>query len=784
MGLELMQLLCRRHLSFKLLPDISAPDLPLQARGATSEADLRLQIQELRQKLALKDTRSSRNDNDIKELISLVTRIIEQLAASESQLEACKQENRRIALENAALERACSRQRNGIFKLCNLLQHREGSQVVPEAEPTTPAAADNTSEPLTPARQLFPMFVGAAEATSELEYGRTSSCAPPAETEVQGSVFAFPVLCGNNSPSTAIASPLQGSHSLADIPSRSLPQLPDTLGLGDLPLARCLSSPLNTAGSGAEDGGDSSSTPSKEQGSESNTSEPSTPTHQLFPALLGAAEPASPFLECSSSSSSSSASVGREGDDSSEYAEYLALLLSTGASVSVQESQQEEEELPMTEGEVMTRADEEHLPRILTNSEGQGSAQQQEEMSQEDLEEMLHQLELCRLFCETSTSPGTEAEDQQQQQQEGTTHSSLPESAEQPMYSTQGSPSDTEEVASPFEHKALHPQPGIYYERSLLAILEGRSLTAALETVVAGPKARRIPPIAQPTRMVRNLGSVAGSPLQQRSHSLADTPSRSLPQLPETLGLGDLPLAHCLSSPLDTAGSGAEDGGDSSVTNTLSSQQGSESNTSELAMPARRWFPVLLEPDSVDRSSSGSSTCASPSPAGAQGTATSSPLQRSHSVTHSFTHSLPQLPGTLGLGDLPFTRRLSSPLLGSAGSGAECGDDSSITNTPSKQQGSGCSAESSPQSSESCSTSSPAFAATDMSSSGLGAYIAQVSIANHRLSMSCIDAEYMVKHEPAMLTHNPACVKPNMPAHNNLHCLHVYRSPKRRTHHS
>jgi hypothetical protein len=47
-----------------------------------------------------------------------------------------------------------------------------------------------------------------------------------------------------------------------------------------------------------------------------------------------------------------------------------------------------------------------------------------------------------------------------------------------------------------------------------------------------------------------------------------------------------------------------------------------------------------------------------------------------------------------------------------------------------------------------------------MSSSGLGAYIAQVSIANHRLSMSCIDAEYMVKHEPAMLTHNPACVKP------------------------
>jgi hypothetical protein len=185
----------------------------------------------------------------------------------------------------------------------------------------------------------------------------------------------------------------------------------------------------------------------------------------------------------------------------------LALLLGTGASVTVQEGQQEEEELPMTEGEVMTRADEEHLPRILTNSEGQGSAQQQEEMSQEHLEEVLHQFELCRLFRETSTSPTTEPEDQQQQQQqEGTSHSSLPESAEQPMYSTQGSPSDTEEVASPFEHKALHPQPGIYYERSLLAILEGRSLTAALETVVAGPRARRIPPIAQPTRMVHNLG--------------------------------------------------------------------------------------------------------------------------------------------------------------------------------------------------------------------------------------------------------------------------------------
>jgi hypothetical protein len=225
--------------------------------------------------------------------------------------------------------------------------------------------------------------------------------------------------------------------------------------------------------------------------------------------LLGAAEPASPFLESSSTSSSSSsscASAGREGEDSSEYAEYLALLLGTGASVTVQEGQQEDEELPMTEGEVMTRADEEHLPRILTNSEGQGSAQQQEEMSQEDLEEMLHQLELCRLFREISTSPATEPADQQQQQQEGTTHSSLPESAEQPMYSTQGSPSDTEEVASPYEYKALHPQPGIYYERSLLAILEGRSLTAALETVVAGPRARRIPPIAQPTRMVRNHG--------------------------------------------------------------------------------------------------------------------------------------------------------------------------------------------------------------------------------------------------------------------------------------
>jgi hypothetical protein len=432
MGLELMQLLCRRHLSFKYLPDISAPDLPLQVHGAASEAELRLENQKLRQKLALEDTRSSRNDKDIKELISLVTRLIQQLAASESQLEACK-------LENASLSKACSRQLICIWKLRNLLQQHEGSQVVPEAEPTTSAAADNTFEPATPARQLFPMFVGAAEPSSEFDdSSSSSSCASPTETEVQGSVAASPL---------------------------------------------------------------------------------------------------------------------------------------------------------------------------------------------------------------------------------------------------------------------------------------------------------------------------------QRSHSVTPMSAHSLPQLPDTLGLGDLPLARCLSSPLDTAGSGAEDGGDSSIANTPSKQQGSECNTSELAMPARRWFPVLLEPTSVDRSSSGSSTCASPSPAGAQGTATSSPLQRSHSVTHSFTHSLPQLPGTLGLDDLPFTRRLSSPLLGSVGSGAECGGDSSITNTPSKQQGSGCSAESPPQSSKSCSMSSPASAATDMSASGLGAHIGQVSIANHRLSpMSCTDDLYMVKHAPALWTHNLECV--------------------------
>jgi hypothetical protein len=315
---------------------------------------------------------------------------------------------------------------------------------------------------------------------------------------------------------------------------------------------------------------------------------------------------------------------------------------------------------------------------------------------------------------------------------------------------------------------------GIWKLRNLLQQHEGRKVmpepesttpTAADNTSEPASPVRQLLPVllgaAEPPSPVDDSssspasstetevqGSVAASPIVhdnsspstvtstrlQRSHSATHRFSHSLPQLPDSLGLGDMPLARRLSSPLDSACSDAESGEDSSITLTPSKQQGSGCNTSELAMPARRWFPVLLEPTSVDRSSSSSSRCASPPPTGAQGTVTSSPLQRSHSVTHRFTRSQPQLPGTLGLDDMHFTRRLSSPLLGSAGSGAEDGNDSSITDTPSKQQGSGCSAESAPQSSESCSTSSPAFAANAMPSSGSGAHNGQASIVNHRLS--------------------------------------------------
>jgi hypothetical protein len=186
--------------------------------------------QKLREALAMARFHLSTETKAKQELADLLGQFSARVAASLSELVNCKQEISRLTTVNASLVQVCSRQLIGICKLRNLLQQHEGSPVVPEAGPTTPAAADNASEPSTPARQLFSMFVGAAEPSPEFDVSNSSSSssssspASPSQSEPQGSVSASPtMMCNNSSPGSIAASPLQRSHSLADIPSRSLP---------------------------------------------------------------------------------------------------------------------------------------------------------------------------------------------------------------------------------------------------------------------------------------------------------------------------------------------------------------------------------------------------------------------------------------------------------------------------------------------------------------------------------------------------------------------------------
>jgi hypothetical protein len=213
-------------------------------------AELKLQVAQARQQILMYAAAHQELLDKYAQSAIQADAATRKVAVLEFELSTCKQKNNGLAAvaetlfkqtqsllkESQSLVKDNKSKASGLWKLRTQLAQYEARKDMPEPEPALPASP-GTPEPATPRRSLFRMWVGAPES--------------PAVKTVPG---------------------LQRSHSITEASTRSLPQLPDTLGLGQgqgVGLTRCLSSPLHfTDDSGSGGAGDEdSSSSSTQQGS-------------------------------------------------------------------------------------------------------------------------------------------------------------------------------------------------------------------------------------------------------------------------------------------------------------------------------------------------------------------------------------------------------------------------------------------------------------------------------------------------------------------------------------
>jgi hypothetical protein len=218
-------------------------------------ANLKLQLAQAHQQTLMYAAAHQELSNQYAQSVLQADAATRKVAVLEFELSTCKQKNNGLAAvaetlfkqtqsllkESQSLVKDNKSKASGLWKLRTQLAQYEARKDMPEPEPALPASP-GTPEPATPRRSLFRMWVGAPEA--------------PAPESAAGKTVPG----------------LQRSHSITEASTRSLPQLPDTLGLGQgqgVGLTRCLSSPLHfTDDSGSGGAGDEdSSSSSTQQGS-------------------------------------------------------------------------------------------------------------------------------------------------------------------------------------------------------------------------------------------------------------------------------------------------------------------------------------------------------------------------------------------------------------------------------------------------------------------------------------------------------------------------------------